>query len=149
MKTFFINFLKWLITITTGIALIVGVSVMKYDSIPANTVIRIFPAGIATSLITAIFFSYEPRKKVGKGFGFVFFLLHYLSMCIVMMFIGISFGWFEASLAGVLEMAVSVGLVYIFTVVISLALHRGEAQKMNDALKKYADDNDPDRKNGD
>ena len=100
-------------------------------------------------MITAIFFSYEPRKKVGKGFGFVFFLLHYLSMCIVMMFIGISFGWFEASLAGVLEMAVSVGLVYIFTVVISLALHRGEAQKMNDALKKYADDNDPDRENGD
>ncbi len=139
MKTFLINLLKWTLTITTGITLIVGISVMKYDTIPAATIPRIFVAGILTSLVTTAFFSYEPKKKVGKGFGFVFFLLHYLSMVIVMAIIGISFGWFDFSVKGILTIGLSVGGVYLFTVLISSALSKGEAQKMNEALKNLDD----------
>jgi hypothetical protein len=139
MKTFLLNLLKWTLTITTGITLIVGISVMKYDTIPAITIPRIFIAGILTSLVTTVFFSYEPKKKVGKGFGFVFFLLHYLSMVIVMAIIGISFGWFDFSVKGILTIGLSVGGVYLFTVLISLMLSKGEAQKMNEALKNLDD----------
>lgn len=141
MKTFLKNFLRWTITITTGITLIVGLIVLKYDYIPANIVIRILAAGLVTALVTTIFFTYEPKKKVGKCFGFVFFLLHYLSLCIIMTIIGVSFGWFEATLSGILEIVLSVGAVYIFTVVISAILLKGDADKMNEALKKL-DDND-------
>jgi hypothetical protein len=112
---------------------------MKYDTIPAATIPRIFVAGILTSLVTTAFFSYEPKKKVGKGFGFVFFLLHYLSMVIVMAIIGISFGWFDFSVKGILTIGLSVGGVYLFTVLISSALSKGEAQKMNEALKNLDD----------
>ena len=139
MKTFLLNLLKWTLTITTGITLIVGISVMKYDTIPAVTIPRIFIAGILTSLVTTAFFSYEPKKKVGKGFGFVFFLLHYLSMVIVMAIIGISFGWFDFTVKGILTIGLSVGGVYLFTVLISLMLSKGEAQKMNEALKNLDD----------
>ena len=139
MKTFFIQWIKWFLIINLGITVVVGISVSGYDSIPALTVFRIVISALFTSLLTTAFFSYEPRKRVGKLFGAVFFLLHYICLFAIMTILGTMFGWFELSLRGILSIAISVGGVYFITVLVSSLLSKNEAAKMNEALKKLDD----------
>ena len=70
--------------------------------------------------------------------------LHYLVLYGVMYLLGTAFGWFEKSLGGAVNIAVSVAIVYAFSVIASLLLSQGEAKELNQALKNFTE-NDEDR----
>ena len=136
MKTYLNNLFRWFLVINSGILLIVGVIVMKYDSIPSITIPRIFLASIATSAVTAAFVSLDPKKPVS-----VFICrVHYILLCVVIMVLGVMFDWFEPTLKGACGVMLSVAGVYIFSALVAYALSKGEAAAMNDALKDFKDE---------
>ena len=142
MKAFLKSLVFWFLIINTGITLVVGVTVLKYDSIVPETIIRSVISAFATSLVTAGFFSINPKKPMGKGMIVLSHFLHYLVLYGVMYLLGTAFGWFERTLDGALSIAISVAIVYAFSVIASLLLSQGEAKELNRALKDYGDSED-------
>ena len=140
MKTYLNNLFRWFLVINSGILLIVGVIVMKYDSIPSITIPRIFLASIATSAVTAAFVSLDPKKPIEKPVSVFICLVHYILLCVVIMVLGVMFDWFEPTLKGACGVMLSVAGVYIFSALVAYALSKGEAAAMNDALKDFKDE---------
>jgi len=145
MKAFLKNWVFWFLIINTGITIVVAVSVLKYDAIASGTILRIVISALATSLVTAGFFAINPKKPMGKGMIALSYFLHYLVLYGVMYLLGTSFGWFERSVGGAVSIAISVAIVYAFSVIASTLLSQGEAKELNRALKNFTD-NDEGRK---
>ncbi len=131
------EFIKWFITINTGVLLIFIINTTDYDYIRTVYLWEIFAVSAVTSLITTLFFSIDPGKIITRVVQIVIVFLHYLSLFITMMLFGISFGWIPFNLSGVLTMALSVAGVYICTAVLSVVTGMQDAKKMNEALNKF------------
>ncbi len=140
MRAFISEFLKWFLIINTGIMAIVWINIFKYDSIWTAIIPQIFGASFLTSLVTAAYFSYNPRKPIRVPVRILLTLAHYLVLCVIIMTLGTLFNWFELTLQGCLGVVLSVAGVYLISAVISYVLSKGEADEMTDALKKYTEE---------
>ena len=140
MKNFFTEFLKWFLIINTGIMVIVWINIFKYDTIWTAIFPQIFGASFITSLVTAGYFSYNPKKPITVPVRILLTLAHYLVLCASITVLGTLFDWFELTLRGFIGMALSVAGVYFITAVISYFLSKGEADEMTNALRNYKDE---------
>ena len=138
MKDFLKKFLLFFIIIDSAVFFVVWISAMKEASIPTDTIIKVFLVSAATALVTAIVFSIEPKKKIGPIVNILIFLAHLLSLCLIVFFGGTRFGWFEATLKGFLNVAISVGIVYVITAAVYIILVNKETKALNEALKDYS-----------
>lgn len=137
MKAFFSEFLKWFLIINTGVMVVVWVSISRYDTIWTGIIPQIFAASFATALVTAGYFSYNPRKPISKAVRLLLTVAHYLILCVIIMTLGTLFNWFELSLQGGFSVALSVAGVYFIAAVISYLLSKGEADEITAAIKDY------------
>lgn len=129
------EFIKYFCFITTGILIISGITVVNYDEIPPEICLQIVLAGAITALVSTIFLTGEPKSKMDM---FLRMGLHYVSLCVIMVIIGIKFNWIPKSITGLIFMIVSVGIVYVFVTLSYVFTSRKEVDEMNKALiKKY------------
>ena len=142
MKAFFLEFLKWFLIINTGIMMVVWFVIFKYDTIWTSIIPQIFGASAATSLVTAGYFSYNPKKPISVPVRLLLTLAHYLVLCVIIMILGVMFDWFDPTLQGCGAVASTVAMVYFIVALISYILSKGEADEMTNALKNYKDDRD-------
>ena len=142
MKEFIKKLLLFFVIIDSGVFLVVWLSSLKETSIPVNTIPHVFLVSFLTALVTAIVFSIEPKKKVGKLTNILIFLAHLISLCLIVFLSGSKFGWFEKSFSGFLNVALSVAIVYAFTAVFYIILVNKETKELNEALKDYAGKDD-------
>ena len=119
---------------------IVWINIFKYDTIWTAIIPQIFGASFLTSLVTAAYFSYNPRKPISVPVRILLTIAHYLILCVIIMTLGTRFNWFELTLQGGIAVTLSVAGVYIISAVISYMLSKGEADEMTDALKKYKEE---------
>ena len=133
------EFIRWFITITTGVLLIFILNTMKYEYIRSIYLWEIFGVSAATSLITTVFFAIDPKKVISKAVQVLIVFLHYISLFVTMLFFGNSFGWITLDVRGVLTMAISVAGVYLCTAVLSLITGMQDVKRMNEALRKFKD----------
>lgn len=133
------EFIRWFITITTGVLLIFILNTMKYEYIRSIYLWEIFGVSAATSLITTVFFAIDPKKVISKAVQVLIVFLHYISLFVTMLLFGNSFGWITLDVRGVLTMAISVAGVYLCTAVLSLITGMQDAKRMNEALRKFKD----------
>ncbi len=122
--------------------LVFGISTLRYDMIDSANIWRIFIISAATSLLTAGFFSIDPRKPMKKIVNILLTVGHFLGLYAIVYCCGTWFGWFEASLDGLLSVLISVAIVYAFTTVIHMILVKKETDDLNEALKKYGKEDD-------
>ena len=137
MKNFFTDLLKWFLIINTGIMVIVWINISRYDTIWTGIIPEIFAASFLTSLVTTVYFSYNPKKPITVPVRILLTFVHYLALCVIIMVVGTLFDWFDPTPKGMVGIALSVAGVYIIATVISYLLSKGEADEMTDALKKY------------
>lgn len=140
MKTFLAEFLKFFLIINTAIMVIVWFNIMRYDTIWTVIIPQIFCASFATSLVTTLFFSLNPKKPLSVALRVLLYVAFYLVLCVIIMGLGSLFNWFELSLKGALLVALSVAGVFCITTVISYIMSRNEANEMTDALKNFKDE---------
>ena len=140
MRDFINDFIKWFLTINTGIMIVTGINIIVYDSITTMIIPQILAASLVTALVTTAFFSYNPKKPISVPVRLLLSFGHYLVLCVIIMTMGVLFNWFGLSANGVCGVGLSVAGVYFITALISYALSKGEANEMTNALKKYSDD---------
>lgn len=99
---------------------------------PKHMLSQILLAGFVTALVTTVAYSRELRSK--KAFVLTV-LLHYAALCVIMIPLGIAFGWIAATPAGALGMALDVALVYAATFAVEYLMHKKEADRMNEAIR--------------
>ncbi len=133
------EFIKWFITINTGVLLIFILNTMSYDCIQTVYLWEIFAVSAVTSLITTLFFSIDPQKVISKFVQILIVILHYLCLLVTMLFFGNSFGWITLDAKGILNMVLSVAGVYLCTTLLSIITGMQDARIMNDALNKFKD----------
>lgn len=132
------EFIKYFCFITTGILIISGITVVNHDEIPPEICLQIVLSGAITALVSTIFLTGEPKNKKDMLLRMG---LHYVSLCVIMVIIGIKFNWIPKSITGVIFMIVSVGIVYVFVCLSYVFTSRKEVNEMNKALlEKYCDD---------
>lgn len=129
------EFIKYFCFITTGILIISGITVVNYDEIPPEICLQIVLSGAITALVSTIFLTGEPKSKKDMLLRMG---LHYVSLCVIMVIIGIKFKWIPQSITGIIFMILSVGVVYVFVTLSYVFTSRKEVNEMNKALiKKY------------
>ncbi len=117
--------------------LVVGLFSMGDETIPAGYIWKIFIISALTALVTAGVFSINPKRPM-KGFEKVLVLLgHFIILCAIVFFGGTKFGWFDFSFIGLLWVAGSVGIVYLFTALIYILSLNKEAKDLNAALREF------------
>lgn len=133
---FFKLFLHFFSTITLGITLVCGLNLMtasEFYVVPKYILLQVAAAGAITALVSAIAFYKEP--KTSKQFRIVN-AIHYVLMCVIMIFIGLWFGWLSLELNGILSMVISVALVYAITFTLNYLLAKKDADEINKALQR-------------
>ena len=137
MLGFLKKFISFFITINSGIMLVVGFFTIGDATIPADSIWKIFIVSGLTALVTAGVFSINPKRPMKRMVNVLIFAGHFISLCAIVFIGGTKFGWFELSLKGLLWVAGSVGVVYLFTALIFTLLMNKEAKDLNEALKDY------------
>lgn len=117
--------------------LVVGLFTIGDATIPADSIWKIFIVSGLTALVTAGVFSINPKRPMKRMVNVLIFAGHFISLCAIVFIGGTKFGWFELSLKGLLWVAGSVGVVYLFTALIFTLLMNKEAKDLNEALKDY------------
>ena len=140
--SFIKSFIKFFVYITTGILLVAGIAcVFMTDSdfaLPKTMLLDVVLSGAVTSLVTAAVYHKEPETK--RGF-IILTIVHYLALCVVMVFIGVSFKWIDFTVLDVAVMMIYVAVVYAFTFFSRMFTDRKEADSINKALRnKYRDE---------
>lgn len=129
---FISNIIQYFTYITTGtlIIFILLVIIQNDDSISINNLIQLLCASLITAFITSFIISdkIESPSKIK-------IIVHYIIICIVMTFLGISFEWVNFNLRGIILMVLSTAFVYVFTYTITYISSKYEADKINSALK--------------
>ena len=106
--------------------------------VPGNIFGKILLSGCMTALATALL---VPKEEDGKKKTWVKFILHYISLCIIMSFLGAWFGWIPFGLQGIGVMAIDVGIVYVLTFLVHYIVDIRQADEINKMLqKKYGDE---------
>lgn len=130
------EYIKWFVIINTGVVLIVAINMRGYGTINGMTLWRILAASAATTLVTTIAFSIEPKRLMTRLQQVIFLVILYVVLLAVMISLGMAFGWIDLSGKGIFVMAASVAGVFICTVILSIVLGAVDAKKMNEALKE-------------
>lgn len=134
------NFVKWFLYITTGILIVCGINytLAGVEAVPVNIFWKILFCGFVTTLVTVLLL---PKEEDGRTKSYVKFALHYITLCIVMVPVGIWFGWIGFNLAGVLAMMANVGCVYFAASLAYYVIDCRQAEEINKGLKeKYGED---------
>lgn len=132
--------IKWFLYITTGILFVCAINFAIEDgvAIPKNTLWQILLSGFLTSVVTVIF---QPEETDGGKVACIKLLLHYVSLCLVMISCGIWFGWMKFNLPGILMMVISVAVVYLFASLFYYIIDIRQADAINKMLKdKYSEE---------
>ncbi len=128
------SFIEWFTTITTAILMVCALTIcLDGSGVPSNILRDLLIAGALTSLVTTIIFLYD--YKEWKTF-LVASLIHYVLLCVIMIFLGIQFGWMRLDLGGLVMMSVDVALVYAIVVLFTYVLCKKEADELNQALRE-------------
>ena len=117
--------------------LVVGLFSLGDETMSTDNIWRIFIISALTALVTAGVFSINPKKPMKRVVNILIFAGHFVTLCAIVFVGGTKFGWFELSLKGLLWVAGSVGVVYVFTALIYILLANKEAKDLNKALKDY------------
>lgn len=135
----FSNFIKWFMYINTGILIVVAINFLLagVDSMPINTLWNIMFSALVTTIVTMCFCPREERKVKMP----LQYIVHYLTLCAVMIFVGSMFGWIHFNAGGVIMMMVDVALVYAIAFVVYYMLDIRQADVINKKLKEiYGDE---------
>lgn len=139
---FFTEFLKYFVIITTGVLLVCAINISLSETgreslSLAVTLWQILGAGAVTAFVTALV--YRRECTTTKQF-IVTMTIHYLMICVIMIALGVSFDWMTLNIGGIIMMAVSVALVYLFTYTVRYISDKHQADEFNRALnEKYKD----------
>ena len=134
------EFIKWFIYITIGIFLVCAISFTLEGAteMPVNTFWKVLLEGLVATVVTV---PLQPGEDDGVGRGWAKFILHYLSLCIIMCGFGIWFGWIRYSVVGILVMAVDVAIVYALCTTIYYLVDVRQAKGINKVLQeKYGEE---------
>ncbi len=127
-------FLLCFVTVTTGIVII---GAFTYAAAPAaltpDTLWQILLAAALCALATALFFPSEMAKKLRVWVGTI---LHFVSLCIIMVLCGRWFGWIDETLTGAAVMVGYVVIVYVFTTAIGYITVKRDADAINRQLRE-------------
>ena len=128
------DIIKYFTFITTGIVILFIVIMLKNgnDGLYLSTLIKMPCAGLVTSVVTVFLYPSEVHSK--KGY-LLRVLLHYVTLCIVMITMGLLFDWISFNISEILGMTVSVALIYAFTFTVSYITSKNDADEMNRILK--------------
>jgi len=131
---FFTELCRYFVQITTGVLIVCTVNFLLYGSadIPGSTLWQILLSGFLTAFATTIAYSFEPRST--KQFV-IMTAIHYVVICIIMIFLGNSFGWLSLNFAGIIMMAISVAIVYAFTMLVTYFTSKKDADDLTKALE--------------
>ncbi len=135
------SFLSFFGTITTAIVFVVNLNYLSVEEHSPNRYImlQILLAGFATALVTAAFFAL--MEKLGRHF-IIGTIIHFIIMCVVMVWLSVMFDWYSFGLEGIIDMVVSVAIVYVLVFVISYIIMKKEADEINRALKERNKDSE-------
>lgn len=141
VKIFAEWFIEWFVFIAAGILIICAVNFALFsgrEELPKDILVNILLSAMLTAAVTAVFFMVEPLKK---GSMLLWFFMHFGCLTGTMLVCGVRFGWIEFDLFGIIDMAVSVAVVYAFVITIYYILDKHRADQMNRRLKeKYKDE---------
>ncbi len=131
-------FLQCFVTVTTGI---VFIAALAYRNVPehltAATLWQILLAAALCALSTALLFPGEHTSKRRARVGIV---LHFLSLCAIMVACGRWFGWIGAIWPEAAVMVGYVAIVYGFTTGVTFLTTKHQADALNRKLhQKYPD----------
>lgn len=129
------SFVNFFATITTGILIVCAVNFFLSDSteIPGDTLFQILISGLATALITAVF--YYKEIKTHKQF-LIILAAHYVLLCGIMIGLGVWFGWMDFNAAGIIMMLISVAVVYGLTILMNYIAAKKDADEINMMLEQ-------------
>ncbi len=133
------DFLKCYLYITVGILIVIAISYAfsGEKTVSADSFWQILLSGFLTTFVTVIFSPFGEHIKVRIAIKFV---LHYVSLCLVMFFCGNWFGWMSPNPAGAAVMMLDVGVVYLFVVAATYLIDVSQAREINKQLQeKYGE----------
>ncbi len=135
------SFLIFFGTITTAIVFVVNINFMSVDhpDVSKYIMLQILLAGFVTALATSSFFALA--EKLGKHL-ILCTIVHFIILCVIMVVFSVWFGWYDFCLKGVVDMVISVAIVYVLVFVISYIIMKKEADDMNKALKERNKDSE-------
>jgi hypothetical protein len=129
------SYISFFTAIATAILIIVTIdgAINSYESVSKSLPLEILTASALTALITTIILCREIKTR--KQF-LISFLLHFVLLCVVMIVLGLMFGWISDSFRSIICMIFYVALVYVIVFAINYILAKKEADELNEALNK-------------
>lgn len=133
------EFLKWFVIINTGVVLVLFLNTMRVDVISCKVFWQIFASSALTALPTTVLYSIDPKKVMPLSLQILAVAIHYVVLLVIMVWLGVSFGWIIFNGHGIIIMALSVAAVYVCSFGLGYALNASEAKAINEALKNIRD----------
>lgn len=129
------NFIQWFVTITTGILFLCALSstMSGAETVSVAMLWQALLAGALCALSTVLFFPTESKSRLHAAGGIC---LHFLSLCVIMVYCGVRFGWIGWAVKDVCYMVGCVIAVYGFTVGVSYLIEKKQVDLMNRILKE-------------
>lgn len=129
------NFIQWFVTITTGTLFLCALSstLSGEETVPVAMLWQALLTGALCALSTLLFFPTESKSRLHTVVGIS---LHFLSLCAIMIFCGVRFGWIAWDLPSVCYMVGCVIAVYAFTTGVSYLIEKKQVDLMNRILKE-------------
>lgn len=134
------NFIKWFLYITMSIFLVVTLTFERNfeDTIPADTLWHILISGFLTTAVTVLI---ALRECKSRWTSLLKYILHYIALCVVMIFCANWFGWYSLNLSGILSMSLSVAIVYALAFGVYCLTDLKQAKDINKLLQeKYKEE---------
>lgn len=134
------TFVQCFITVATAILILSAISYQSHpENLTPDTLWQILLSAGLCALATAVFFPEEDASKLRIRVGLV---LHFISLCVIMILCGRWFGWVGPGFLDAAIMVVDVIIVYAFTTGITYFISKQEATELNRQLKKKFSQND-------
>lgn len=127
--------MKWYFYITTSTLMVVAVIFTLYgaETLPPTTLWQIILSGLATTLITVIFGALDKKFMLGKVLKY---FLHYILLSVVMISLGVWFGWLDLKPSGIIMMLGAVAAVYALAFGAYYIVDLRATKKINQGLRK-------------
>ncbi len=136
------EYMKWYLYITTCILIVCAIIVTfvyKEESISVAFLWQILGTGLLTTTATVLIRLNRCITRHSYLFGLI---LHYVVLCVIMIFCGTWFGWMHLDASGVLMMVLAVAGVYILSYGAYSIIDLRQADSINKRLKEKYGDND-------
>lgn len=136
-------FIECFVAVTTGIVFIAACTYSgQSEALTAMTLWQILFAAALCALATTLFFPSEPKGKAQFWAGIV---LHFVSLCAIMILCGRWFGWVGEGVKDAAMMVLWVMLVYVFTTAVTYLTERKQVTDLNRQLEKKYGENGSDK----